>query len=323
MAEILDQNKALLDSGESIFFSRQLETIRARSYDVLYPENKLFNKLPKGSDGDELSVDITHRSFDKVGIAKMGGGDYATDFPAVDIFGTETTVHVKNVQDSYHYAMDEIKRAAKVGIALDSRRALTARQAIDYQLESVSKNGDAVTGLKGFYNQSGITEYSVPDGSTAYTGVYYTDWTHKTADEILADMNGTIFAIQQGTAGVENPDNIALPMARYNLIKTKRISTGDSFGKTVLQYFQEQNVGVTVDWYAGLDTAAATNASYDGNMMMIAWKNSLDKLVFDLPMGFSQLDTLRDGLAFVVPCRAKTAGVTVFYPKSVAYAKGI
>lgn len=312
-----------LDAGESIFFTRQLETIRAGDYNVLYPENKLYNMLPKGSDGDELTEDITHRIFDRVGIAKMGGGDYAEDFPAVDIYGKEETVHVKNCQDSYHYTNTEIKRAAKVGIALDSRRALAARQMIDNQLETVSKTGDTNTNLKGLFNQTGVTEYVVPKGATAVIGVYYTDWTHKTADEILADMNGVLSAVQEGTNGVESPDHLALSLGRYNLIKNKRISTGDSDGKTVLTYFKEQNPDVMLDWIAGLDTAAVTNAAYDGNQLMVAWKNSADKLVMDLPVPFDQMETMRDGLVYIVPCRARTAGVTVFYPKSICYAKGI
>jgi hypothetical protein len=248
----------------------------------------------------------------------MGGGDYATDFPRVDTYGTETTVKVKNVQDSFGYSDMEIKRAAKVGRPLEAQRALAARKTIDTQLEVVAKTGDTATGLKGLFNQTGVTEYTVPDGATGAK----TQWTTKTADEMLADLNGIIFAIQEGTAGIENPDNIGLPQARYNLIKTTRIGT-DSLGKTVLQYFLEQNPGVTVDWYAGLESAAPTDASYDGNMMMVAWKNTPDKLVMDLPQPFTQMDLMQDGLMKVVPCRARTAGVTVFYPKSVAYAYGI
>jgi len=45
--------------------------------------------------------------------------------------------------------------------------------------------------------------------------------------------------------------------------------------------------------------------------------------VLDIPMPFTQEEIMVDGLEYVVPCRAKIAGVTVFYPLSVAYAYGI
>ena len=99
-----------LDSGESIFFTRELETIRAAAYDVIFDEPKLFNILPKSMEGDPLATDITHRQFTRVGVAKMGGGDYATDFPPVDVYGTEFTVKVKPVHASYGYNK-EIGRA--------------------------------------------------------------------------------------------------------------------------------------------------------------------------------------------------------------------
>ena len=94
--------------------------------------------------------------------------------------------------------------------------------------------------------------------------------------------------------------------------------------KTVLRYFLDNATGIkNVIWLQGLETAAPTVATYDSNNMAIAWKNSADKLVFDLPMPFTQEDLLQDGLKYTVPCRAKTAGVTIFYPKSVVKACGI
>ena len=99
------------------------------------------------------------------------------------------------------------------------------------------------------------------------------------------------------------------------IIKQKKIAT-DSEGKTVLRYFLDNATGIkNVIWLQGLETAAPTVATYDSNNMAIAWKNSADKLVFDLPMPFTQEDLLQDGLKYTVPCRAKTAGVTIFYPK--------
>ena len=113
-----------LDSGESIFFTRELETIRAKTYDIKYDDNfKMLATLPISMEGDPLDIDITHRSYGRVGIAKMGGGDYATDFPSVDIFATETTVKVYPVQASYRYNKDEIARAAKMNRPLESLRA--------------------------------------------------------------------------------------------------------------------------------------------------------------------------------------------------------
>lgn len=309
-----------LDAGESIFFTRELETIRARAYDVIFDEPKLFNILPKSMEGDPLATDITHRQFTRVGVAKMGGGDYATDFPPVDVYGTEFTVKVKPVHASYGYNKDEIARAAKVGRNLEAMRATAARKAIEMKLDEIARTGESTAGLVGLYNAVGISQYTITDSAGT---VPKTTWADKTADEILKDLYGIENYAITSTNGIEVPDTLALPMDEYLIIKQKKIAT-DSEGKTVLNYFLENSTGIkNVIWLQGLETAAPADASYDSTNMAIAWKNSADKLVFDLPMPFTQEDLLQDGLKYTVPCRAKTAGVTIFYPKSVVKAYGI
>jgi len=305
-----------LDAGESIFFTRELETIRARNYDKKFEEPRLLNILPISMEGDPNSVDITHRSYTRVGMAKMGGGDYATDYPRVDVYGTETTVKVVPVKASYGYNKDEIARAMKVGRPLEAMRATAARKTVEMKLDEVSRIGNALTGVTGLYNAANISSYTVPDGATSKT-----TWADKTADEILADLNGISNYVLTSTNGIETVDTLALPMGEYLRISQKRMST--DIEKSILTYFLENNPNIkTVTWLQGLDTAAPAG-SYDGTQAMFAWKNDPEKVVFDMPMPYQEEEVMRDGLEYVVPCRAKTAGVTFFYPMSCAKGYGI
>ncbi len=54
MPQIL-QNDIVLDSAEKIFFGRQLEKIKEKSYDVLYAELKAPKFIPVKTDGGEVS----------------------------------------------------------------------------------------------------------------------------------------------------------------------------------------------------------------------------------------------------------------------------
>lgn len=305
-----------LDSGESIFFTRELETIRAKTYDIKYDDNfKMLATLPISMEGDPLDIDITHRSYGRVGIAKMGGGDYATDFPSVDIFATETTVKVYPVQASYRYNKDEIARAAKLNRPLESLRAAATRKAIEKKLNDVAMNGDTVTGAVGFFSLSGTSTYTVPVGAASST-----IWSTKTSDEILKDLFGISNAIIQSTKGIEIPDTIMLPLSSYQLIEQKRLA--DETEKTVLQYFLETSKNITnVIWFNELETIMPSG--YTSTKGMFCFKNDSEHLVFDLPQPFTQEEVIRDGLAYVIPARAKTAGVTCFYPMAIAKAYGI
>ena len=263
-----------LDSGESIFFTRELETIRAKTYDIKYDDNfKMLATLPISMEGDPLDIDITHRSYGRVGIAKMGGGDYATDFPSVDIFATETTVKVYPVQASYRYNKDEIARAAKLNRPLESLRAAAARKAIEKKLNDVAMNGDTVTGAVGFFVLSGTSTYTVPVGTASST-----IWSTKTSDEILKDLFGISNAIIQSTKGIEIPDTIALPLSSYQLIEQKRLA--DETEKTVLQYFLETSKNITnVIWFNDLETIMPSG--YTSTKGMFCFKNDSEHLVLD------------------------------------------
>lgn len=309
-----------LDANESIFFTRELESIRARSYDVKYDDLfKMLYLLPISTEGDPLATQITHRVYGRVGVAKMGGGDYATDFPSVDIYGKEETVKIYPVHVSYKYNKDEIARAAKLNKPLEAGRANAARKAIESKLNSVAISGDSVTGAKGLFNATGISTYTVPEDAS---NTKKTNWEKKTSDEILADLYGIANQIISNTKGIEVPDIIALPLTSYQLIERKRIS--DESEKTILTYFLENSKNIKqVVWFNELETAAPDSLAYDSNKAMFCWKNDADHLVFDLPMPFTQEELMVDGLEYVVPCRAKTAGVTIFYPLSVCVGMGI
>lgn len=309
-----------LDANESIFFTRELESIRARSYDVKYDDLfKMLYLLPISTEGDPLATQITHRVYGRVGVAKMGGGDYATDFPSVDIYGKEETVKIYPVHVSYKYNKDEIARAAKLNKPLEAGRANAARKAIESKLNSVAISGDSVTGVKGLFNATGISTYTVPDSDG--TGSK-TNWEDKTSDEILADLYGIANQIISNTKGIEVPDIIAIPLTSYQLIERKRISEDSE--KTILTYFLENSKSIKqIVWFNELETAAPASLAYDSRKAMYCWKNDADHLVFDLPMPFTQEELMVDGLEYVVPCRAKTAGVTIFYPLSVCVGYGI
>jgi len=306
-----------LDVGESIFFARELETIRSKVLETPYQEPKLWNIIPKSMEGDPTIDSITHRIFTRVGLAKMGGTGYANDFPRSDVYGTEVTVKVKPIHAGYGYNKDEIARAAKLGRPLEMMRADAARKAIEMKSDEIARTGDALTGLKGLYNAVGVSSLVVADGASTKT-----DWANKTSDEILTDLYRLYNYSLTSTGGMETINTIALPMANYLLIAQKRLDATNDI--TVLQYFLK-NVAtpVSVIWLQGLETAAASDALYDSTCMGIGWNNSPDKLVMDVTMPFTQENLQIDGLDYSVPCRSKVGGVTVFFPLSVVQIKGI
>lgn len=300
-----------LDANESVFFKRQLEFVKSQTYDVKYAPNKALGLFPISTEPGPAATEITRRSYDKVGMAKMIS-DYATDFPRVDVYGTETTVKVHGLGASYGYSIEEIRRAQFAGVPLESRRAMAARDAIDNKLNSIALSGETTCNIAGFLNYSGITEVTVTSGAGGDT------WALKTADEILADMNAIVEGILTSTNGIEQPDTMLLPLNQYLLIGRKRIAS-DSEGKTVMKYFLENNPYIKrIEWLTELLTAGDSSSA-----RMMVFKNAPTHLELSIPLPFEQFEADKKGMAYEIPCYAKTAGMTIYYPASVAYMDGI
>lgn len=70
------------DSAEdaSVFFARELDYIKAKSYDKVYPEFTALNHFPISHDVPEGAETATYYSYEKTGFAD-DHSNYATDLP--------------------------------------------------------------------------------------------------------------------------------------------------------------------------------------------------------------------------------------------------
>jgi len=310
-----------LDAGESVFFARQLERVKAQTYDIKYPELKATALIPVSMDAGSAAETITYESYDQVGIAKMIS-NYADDLPRADVKGRQYSTPVRSLGDSYGYNIQEIRASAMANKNLPTRKANAARRAIDKLINDIAwfaKGGQVDGGLTGLIYNANITKVAV----TTRGG--HVKWSDKTADEILADMNEVVADQIALTKGQEVPDTLALPINQYSIISTTpRSSTSDT---TILDFFLKNNPSIRrVVWVqelAGLTTVPSTGAASAGIDVMICYKASPDNLTLEIPQAFEQFAAEPRGLEFVVPCHARCGGVIVYYPLSVTVVEGI
>src|SRR5689334_14540139 len=116
-----------LDSVESVFFSRQLESIDTRAYEHKYPQYKarMFIAPQTGVDPD---ADVyTYRMYDGQGKARPIGRN-PKDLPRANASGEEVKQAIVNVGAAYSYDLFEIRKAAKNNVPLDQMRGVAARR---------------------------------------------------------------------------------------------------------------------------------------------------------------------------------------------------
>lgn len=305
------RNLRNLDAAENAFFSRALELVKSRTYDRKYPNLRSREFVPLDPEIDNAIETIRLRSYTQVGVAKLLAS-YSEDLPRADVKANEETFSVRGLGASYGYNLQEIRAAAKAGVALDAKKAAAARRAIEVQIDRILALGDTATGLKGLLNQTNALTYTVPADGTGASAL----WTAKTPALIVRDMVGICEYIIAQTNEIEAPNMLLLPRAQYTLIRTTRFDV--SSDKTILQWFQATYPSVMVDtWYR------MKGAGSGATDRMMAYTMSPDHLQGSVPQEFEQLPVQERGLEFVVPCHARIGGVQAYYPMAIAYGDGI
>ena len=305
-----------MDANESIFFSEELEHVKSRSYDVQYPEllaRKLFplsNEVPSGAES------MSYETYDHLGEAKLIH-NYASDLPAVEVSGKKTLRGIYSTGISFGYSLQDIRNAQMAGKPLQQRKANACRRQMLVLENKIAWHGDPTTDIPGFINNPDVTEVTIPVGASTKT-----TWADKTPDEIIADINLMSTTIVESTNGVEAPDTLLMPISQYALISsTPRSSVSDT---TILQFVIKNNgyFKNIIPVYE-LKGAAPASASYDSQDCMIAYKKDPTKLTLEIPQDVEYLNPQEKALYYEVPVHARTAGVVIYYPKSIAQANGI
>jgi hypothetical protein len=300
-----------LDSAETMFFARELESLKAQTYDVIRAPLKAFELIPVSTDAGAGAESIVYEQYDETGIAKIIA-NYADDLPRADVKGKEFVARVKSVGDSYGYSLQEVRAARFAGKPLEQRKANAAARAQREVWNRIAFFGDAANGLPGWLSNANVPNAPVVAGAaTTLT------WATKTAAEILKDLNDAVNGVVDLTNGVEQPDTIVMPIAQYTRIASTPAGTGTD--TTILQYFLTNSPFIkNVEWANELK-GAFTGAT-DG---FIVYTRSPDKMTLEMPQMFEQLPVQERGLEYVVPCHSRIAGTLIYYPLGQRFAYGI
>lgn len=308
-------NHGLLDADGAFFFQRQLEHIKARSYDVRYAELKARSLFPVSNEGGQGITSITYRTYDQAGAAKIINA-YADDLPRADVAGKETTIPVRSVGISYAYNLDEIAASQLTGAALDQRRANAARRSNEQVVNDVAFFGDAESGLPGLFSNPNI-----PTGAVVNPGSG-TEWVNKTPDQILFDVNDLFADIFETTKMVERGNTLLLPPNQWSYISsTPRSANSDT---TILQYLVQNSPYLnSAEDIIPVNECDSANNPLLASDAMVAYDRSPDKMQLEIPVELEMLPVQQKNLEMVVPGRSRLAGLNIYYPLSIAIATGI
>ena len=296
------------DAKFTAVLEQQLEFIKTRTYDIVYPEMKARQLIPVNNDVDPGAETITYRQWDEIGMAQIIA-NYADDLPLIDALVEEFQQKIKGLGAAYEWSIQDLRRSAMAGANLDQRRARAARRSIEQQIENIAALGNAKAGLTGFAKHPNVS-LVVPITGT---------WGTATGEEMIADLMFLSSSIVTSNKETFLPDTTVLDVSRYNLLATTRVSSTGDTNTTALEGFLRSNPWVTnVGTWNKLALADAANTG----PRIVCYKRDAEVLTLEIPQEFEQFPPQAKNLSFLVPVHARSGGVIVYYPLAMAYMDG-
>jgi len=311
-----------LDADEGVFFERELEYLKAKSYDVQYPELLARRLFPVDSSADPGADTIAYQTWDHMGAAAVIHS-YANDLKNLEVSAKLTVRQIYSEGISFSYSIQDVRAAKFAGKPLNERKAMGCRrQMLSLENKIAFFGNDAAFGVpsldfEGFVNNSQVNSVTIPDGTSTFT-----DWARKTPDEIIEDVQLLASTIRDVTNGIESPNTLLLPEKQFAQIATTPRSTVSD--TTILDFILKSNpwVSEVIPVY-NLAGVAPVSAGYDSEDVIILYDRSPEKLTMEIPQDIEFLPPQEMALSFSVPVHARTAGGIIYYPKSVAQGNGI
>lgn len=294
-----------LDADESIFFLRQLESLKSSSYDIKYGTLKIRDLVPLSFEASPGAESITYEQFEQVGMAKIVA-NYATDFPRADVAGKEFTSRIKSIGASYGYNVQEVRSANLAGKPLTQRKSDSARRAVAQKENDIGFFGDTTANIQGWLTNPNIPDVALANGN--WLGA-------TTPDQVIDDLNNLAHTVVDQSLGVEMAQTMLMPIKHLNYIQaTPRSTTSDT---TILNFFLGNNGYITdVDWVNELDaTRSKGNLASD---TCIVYDRSRNAMTLEIPQEFETFPPQEKGMELVVHVHERIGGVIIYYPLSQA-----
>ena len=212
-------------------------------YDVEYPEHDWYKVVKEDQVLSDINAGATQYAFisrDRQGAAAFRGQAENNNIPMVSQTAGSSTVPLcaSNVgakidnEDARQYQM-----GFNANLAQDLGECM--RYACDNLVERTFFFGDDSVGFKGFMNFPGVT---VSPASTAAAGG--TEWSKKTAAEMVKDINDGLATVWTNSRGVFLPNTVFLPLEQFNLLATTPYTLGASAAvfQSALDYVKKYNI---------------------------------------------------------------------------------
>ena len=151
-----------------------------------------------------------------------------------------------------------------------------------------------------------------------------TQWQHKTADEILNDINRAISALWKANDCSSDalPNHILVPVEQFGMLVTRKVS--DDSERSILTYVLENNIATQQGGEMIISPCKwCSGAGSNSSDRMVVYANRVDRICFNLTQPLRRMEAEYADMKIKIPYIAQFSEVRFLYPSTVRYLDGI
>lgn len=312
-----------IDAGESAFFARQLEHIRAGLYEVEYTDLMYDRLMPISRVVPSGAQEYTIRVMDKVGDAAVL--DDNTDVvPNVEISTSERNMRFFTIGLGYWYNVQEARAAAFAGVPILATKAMVCRQQVERKVNDIALLGASSTIAPGATATGLLTATDtgiISQSTTLGAGSGDTEFEGKSADEVLKDLHALTAASYTTSKGKFSVNTLLLPLTTRTALASRRV--GDGTNGSILQYFMGADPFVKSEdaiiglWELESSSAAGAGSAWTGKRAM-AYRRDPAALELMISQDFEQMPPQVVNFVVKTLCRMRMGGLAIYQPLTIA-----
>ena len=262
-----------------------------------------------------------------VSYATSGGDDdalvmeSANDLPVMQADFGKTTWRTFSWAHYLSVPYLQDRKLRSIGLNMEETLNKGIRLYYDKTLDRNVYKGFTKVMSTGLCNNSGVTRASAAPHTEGDTD---TEWSGKTPDEILKDINDAIAAVWYANDCSPDalPNHILVPVEQFGDLVSRKVGTDSD--KSILTFLLENNLTTRqggnlvispCKWCAGIGAS--------GTDRMVVYMNDPERVCFNLTAPLHRLETEICDLTYRTPYVSQFSEVRMLYPTCVRYIDGI
>lgn len=307
-------SQTFTDAQSALGFARPaLYRTYATVFEEKYPSFDYARYVPVNEDGDMWDVGTIVTSL----TGPVGKAEYLSgkgfDIPNVSHQQSQGTSNFYLAGAGFETSLQEVNRAAKMGVDLPTKGASDARKVMEKFIYDRAISGSTEKNFKGLVNNALVPTASAPTGS----------WASATPAQMLADVDAALTDVFTNTKETELADTVLLPTSAF-LIANRTQVTNTTM--TVLQYLMQNNAytAITKQPLNIMPSRELETAGASSGRRIVAYAKNPGVVEFFLPGAPTFMPPHPiSSLAYRVDGIANVGQLEIYRPKGFSYRDGI